>query len=65
MNPLLASISKALARALMLAAGSNGIDVNDSQAETIVNGLLVAIPIVWSIAEKCFEHWAKQRAEGK
>jgi hypothetical protein len=64
MNPLLASISKALARALMLAAGSNGIDMNDSQAETIVNGLLVAIPILWSVAEKVIEY-RKSQAEGK
>lgn len=52
MSPLLKALSGTLVRALMLFAGANGMDIGDEQAETVVNGLLIAIPLIWSAYQK-------------
>jgi hypothetical protein len=59
----LAKHSASFARALMLIAGASGYDLNDSQAETLVNAALIIIPILWSQYEKWDTERQKQAAQ--
>jgi len=52
MNPMNQAIAAAAVRWLMVLAGANGVELGNDQAESIVNGLLMAVPLVWGIYQK-------------
>lgn len=52
MNGLLPAISGGLVRALMAFAAGYGVELGNDQAETVVNGLLAASSVVWTVVQK-------------
>ena len=52
MNGLLPAISGGLVRALMAFAAGYGVELGNDQAETVVNGLLAAGSVVWTVVQK-------------
>lgn len=56
MNPVLKAIGAAAVRWLMIFAGAHGVELGSDQAEPIVNGLLLAIPLAWSFYQKWRAH---------
>lgn len=56
MNPLLKALIGSGVRWLMAIAGAHGVEVGSDEANTIVDSLLVAAPILWSIYQKYRTH---------
>lgn len=52
MNPMVKAMAAAGVRWLMAIAGAHGVELGNDQAETLVNAVLVAVPIVWSVYQK-------------
>lgn len=52
MNGLLPAITGGIVRALMAFAAGHGIELGNDQAEVIVQGLLAAGSVVWTVVQK-------------
>lgn len=71
MNPMLLKTFAGVAvRAFMLLLGAHGVELapDDKDSllrglEIVINGLLIAVPILWSLAQKWWAHQRIQSAE--
>jgi len=64
MNPLLLkSFTGAAVRWLMALAGAHGVNLGSEDANTIINALLILIPILWSILQKWITHEEMESAK--
>lgn len=63
MNPLMKAFSGAAVRWLLVLAGAYGIDLPADNAETMVNGVLIGGPLLWSLYQKWRAHTRIQTAE--
>lgn len=52
MSGLLPAITGGIVRALMAFAAGHGVELGNDQAETIVQGLLAAGTVVWTVVQK-------------
>lgn len=52
MNGLLPAITGGIVRALMAFAAGYGVELGNDQAEVIVQGLLAAGSVVWTVVQK-------------
>lgn len=52
MNPVIKAMAASAVRWLMVFAGAHGVELGSEQAETIVNALLVIIPLLWGFYQK-------------
>lgn len=56
MNPVLKAFAGACVRWLMAIAGAHGVELGNDQAETIIDAVLILVPIVWSFIHKINVH---------
>ena len=56
MNPLLKAFTGTAVRALMLIAGASGVELGNEQADTLVNAVLIVVPILLSLYQKWRAH---------
>lgn len=52
MSGLLPAVTGGVVRALMAFAAGHGVELGNDQAETIVQGLLAAGSVVWTVIQK-------------
>lgn len=52
MNPVIQAIAASAVRWLMAVAGAHGVELGNDQAETIINAILIVVPLIWSAVHK-------------
>lgn len=62
MNGLLPAITGGIVRALIPFAAAKGIDLDNDQAEQLVQGAFVVLTVLWSVFQKFSQHEKVEQA---